>query len=109
MIRGMIALAVFISPVRADETWSGDRLYAACQLRHTISSDCAVFIRGVIDRYHEFIASHCAPQHVSLDEIIERIVADLEANRSTRNKPAPQLILGSIGRAYGWIVSRGVV
>ncbi len=101
MIRAMIALAVFTLFARADEAWSGNRLYAACQLQHTVPSDCDVFIRGVIDRYHEFIASLCAPQHVSFDEIVERIVADLEANRSTRNEPAAHLILDSIGRAYG--------
>jgi Rap1a immunity proteins len=101
MIRAMTALAFFILSAHADETWTGDRLYAACHERQNASSDCAVFIRSVIDRYHEMIASHCAPQRVSFGEIVAMVMADLEANPETRSQPAPQLILGSIGKTYG--------
>jgi hypothetical protein len=101
MIRAMIAVAVLILSARAEEPWTGDRLYAACQEQRSASSDCAVFIRSVIDRYHELIANHCVPRWVSFGEIVGRVMADLEANPMSRNEPAPQLILASIGKAYG--------
>jgi hypothetical protein len=101
MTGATFAVAAFVLTARAEEPWTGVRLYAACQERHTASSDCAVFIRGVVDRYHEYIAIHCAPQRVSFGDIVERVVADLEASPTTRNRPAPQLILASIGKTYG--------
>jgi hypothetical protein len=94
-------LAAILSTARAEETWTGNRLYAACQERQTASSDCTVVIRGVVDRYHDFIASHSAPQPVSFDDIVERVMTDLEANSSVRDRPATQLILDSIDKAYG--------
>jgi hypothetical protein len=94
-------LAAFVLTARAEELWTGDRLYVACHKGRTASSDCAVFIRGVVDRYHEYIAIHCAPQRVSFGDIVERVVADLEARPATHNRPASQLILDSIGTAYG--------
>src|SRR4051794_2478621 len=93
-------LAAYFLTARAQELWTGNRLYLACQKGHTPSSDCAVFIRGVVDRYHEHLTLHCAPQRVSFGDIVERVVADLEASPAAHNRPAPKLILDSIGKAY---------
>jgi hypothetical protein len=93
-----LILAAFVGSAHAQTQWDGNRLYAACQKQHDPSSDCAVFIRGVIDRYHEYIATHCAPRRVPFNEIVERVVADLEAYPSSRSLPARQLILESIGK-----------
>jgi hypothetical protein len=94
-------LAALLSTARAEEPWTGNQLYTACQERQTASSDCTVFIRGVVDRYHDFIASHCAPQRVPFNDIVKRVTTDLEANPSVRDRPATQLILDSIDKAYG--------
>jgi hypothetical protein len=100
MIAALI-LAALVGSAHGQTQWDGNRLYAACQKQRDPSSDCAVFIRGTVDRYHEFIAAHCAPRHVLFSEIVERVVADLEANPSTRDWPAHQLILESIGKMSG--------
>jgi hypothetical protein len=96
-----LLLVALISDPQAQVQWDGDRLFAACQQRHDAASDCAVFIRGVIDRYHELIATRCAPRHVPFSDIVERVIADLEANPSTRSLPAHQIILESIGTMAG--------
>ncbi|WP_425374125.1 Rap1a/Tai family immunity protein [Microvirga calopogonii] len=94
----LISAAALFGSAHAEPQWDGNQLYAACQVRRDPASDCAVFIRGVVDRYHEFIATHCAPRHVPFSEIRERVVEDLDANRLSRSLPAHQLILESIGK-----------
>jgi Rap1a immunity proteins len=97
----VLLLAAFISGTHAQVQWDGDRLLAACQQGHGPASDCAVFIRGVVDRYHELIATHCAPRHVPFSENVARVIADLEVNPSARSLSAHQLILESIGMIAG--------
>lgn len=94
----LIAAAALLGSAHAEAQWDGNRLYAACQVRRDPASDCAVFIRGVIDRYHEFIATHCAPRHIPFSEILKRVVEDLEAYPSIRSLPARQLVLETIGK-----------
>jgi hypothetical protein len=89
----VLLLAVLVSAAHAQVQWDGNRLLAACEQGHDPASDCAVFIRRVVDRYHELIATHCAPAHVPFSKIIERVIADLEGNPSTHS----QLVLESIG------------
>jgi Rap1a immunity proteins len=96
-----LLLAVLVESAQAQTRWDGNRLYAICQQRHDPDSDCAVFIRGTIDRYHELIATHCAPQHIPFSKILERVVADLDASPSTRSLRAHHLILESIGEMSG--------
>jgi hypothetical protein len=100
LLRSAILLATLIPDAQAQTQWGGNRLYATCRNEHAPSSDCAVFIRGVVDRYHEFIATHCAPQEVPFGEIVDRVIADLKAYPSRRTQAAPDLILDSIGSAY---------
>jgi hypothetical protein len=100
MIAALI-LAALVGSAHGQTQWNGNRLYAACQKQRDSSSDCAVFIRGTVDRDHEFIATRCAPRHVPFSEIVERVVADLEADPSTRDWPAHQLILESVGKMSG--------
>jgi hypothetical protein len=97
----VLLLAALLTGAHAQAQWDGTRLHATCQQARGPSSDCAVFIRGVVDRFHELIATRCAPRHVTFSKIVERVIADLEANPSTRNLPAHQLILESIGRMAG--------
>jgi hypothetical protein len=94
-------LAALISGPQAQVQWDGNRLRATCQQAHGPSSNCAVFIRATVDRYHDFIATHCARQSVPFSRMVESVIADLEASPSTRSLPADQLILKSIGKMAG--------
>ena len=94
-------LAALLSSPQVQAQWDGKRLHATCQQAHGPSSDCAVFIRATVDRYHDFIATHCARQSVPFSKIVESVVADVEASPSTRTMPADQLILKSIGKMAG--------
>ena len=100
MVAGLL-LAALLSGAHAQAQWDGNRLHATCQHEHGPSSDCAVFIRATVDRYHDFIAAHCAQQSVPFSNIVESVIADLEASPSTRSLPADQLILKSIGKMAG--------
>ena len=97
----VLLVAALLSSAHAQVRWDGHRLHAKCQQGHGPSSDCAVFIRVTIDRYHDFIATHCARQSVPFDKIVESVIADLKASPSTRNWPADKLILESIGKLTG--------
>ena len=94
-------LTALLSGAQVRVPWDGNRLHATCQQAHGPSSDCAVFIRATVDRYHDFIATHCARQSVPFSKIIESVIADVEASPSTRSLPADQLILKSIGKMAG--------
>jgi hypothetical protein len=96
-----VLLAALLSGAQVQVQWDGNRLHATCQQAHGPSSDCAVFIRATVDRYHDFIATHCARQSVPFSKIVESVIADLEASPSTRSLPADQLILKSIGKMAG--------
>jgi hypothetical protein len=97
----VLLLAALLSGAQFQVHWDGNRLHAACQQAHGSSSDCAVFIRATVDRYHDFIATHCARQSLPFSKIVESVIADLEASPSTRILPADQLILKSIGNMAG--------
>lgn len=97
----VLLLAALVSGAQAQVPWDGNRLLAACKQRRDPASDCAVFMRSVVDRYHELIATQCASRHVPFSIIVEEVIADLEANSSTRSSPAHQLILESIGKMAG--------
>jgi hypothetical protein len=97
----VLLLAAFLSGAQVQVQWDGNRLHATCQQAHGPSSDCAVFIRATVDRYHDFIATHCTRQSVPFSKIVESVIADLEASPSTRSLPADQLILKSIGKMAG--------
>src|SRR5215213_6382489 len=97
----VLLLAALVAGAQAQVPWDGNRLHAACQQAHGPTSDCAVFIRATVDRYHDFIATHCARQSVPFSKIVESVIADLEASPSTRSLPADQLILKSIGKMAG--------
>jgi hypothetical protein len=88
--------------VAAASPWDGNKLHSACQ--NLTSSephrDCAVYIRGVIDRYHEFIASRCPHAQTSFGEIASGVLAYLEAHQTERGRPAPDLILASVKQQY---------
>ena len=89
--------------VAAGSAWDGSKLYAACQKPEPLrpNGDCAVYIRAVIDRYHEGIASRCPHTETSFGEIARGAVAYLEAHRTEWGRPAPDLILASIKERYG--------
>jgi hypothetical protein len=97
----VLLLAALLTGAHAQVQWDGNRLHATCQQAHGPSSDCAVFIRGIVDRYHELIATHCARQSVPFSRIVESVIADLEVSPSTRSLPAHQIILESIGTMAG--------
>jgi hypothetical protein len=97
----VLLVAVLLSGPQAQVQWDGNRLHATCQQEHGPSSDCAVFIRVTIDRYHDFIATRCTRQSVPFSKIVESVIADLEGSPSTRSLPADQLILESIGKKIG--------
>jgi hypothetical protein len=97
----VLLLAALLTGAHAQVQWDGNRLHATCQQAHGPSSDCAVFIRATVDRYHDFIATHCARQSVPFSKIVESVIADLEASPSTRSLHADQLILKSIGKMAG--------
>lgn len=101
MIAAALLLIALVSNAEAQAPWDGNRLYAACGRERGPSSDCAVVIRGIVDRYHERIARHCAPRNVLFGDIVEHVVSDLDASPATRGEPAADLVLRSIGRAYG--------
>jgi len=83
--------------------WDGNKLYAACQNQAPVrrQEECAVYIRAVIDRYHEFIASRCPHTQTSFGEIATGVLAYLESHRTEWGRPAPDLILASVKQQYG--------
>jgi hypothetical protein len=97
----VLLLAALVAGAQAQVPWDGNRLHAACQQAHGPTSDCVVLIRATVDRYHDFIATHCARQSVPFSRIVESVIADLEANPSSRSMPADQLVLESIGTMAG--------
>jgi hypothetical protein len=97
----VLLLAALLTGAHAQVQWDGNRLHATCQQAHGPSSECAVYIRATVDRYHDFIATHCARQSVPFSKIVESVIADLEASPSTRILHADELILKSIGKMAG--------
>lgn len=98
----MVALALSAVSTTAQPAWDGNRLLEVCA-RPTArqrTSDCDVFIRGAIDRYHEFLATRCAPRQVRFGEIVEIIVQYLQEHPADRQRPANDLILASLTEAY---------
>jgi hypothetical protein len=102
----VLLLTALLAGAQAQVSWDGNRLRATCQQAHGPTSDCVVLIRATVDRYHDFIATHCARQSVPFSRVVESVIADLEASPSTRSMPADQLILRSIGKMAGCRLAR---
>jgi hypothetical protein len=82
--------------------WSASKLAQACAKRQT--GDCAVFVRGVLDRYHELIASHCPRQAVPFGDLVAAVTARLAKEPPGEDRAASGLILETIKGRYrcGW-------
>ena len=89
--------------VAAASPWDGNKLYTVCKKpeRSRPHSDCAVYTRAVLDRYHEFIASRCPGRQARIPDIVSGVLAYLEAHRTDRYRPAPDLILASVKQRFG--------
>ena len=70
--------------------------FAAEALSISLGADCVVYIRGVIDRFHEFIAAHCPHQTFNFGEIVGEVVSYLEDHPSERDQAASDLVLKSL-------------
>jgi len=99
----VLTCALPLFGLAAASPWDGNKLYAACQHRDPLGphGNCEVYIRAVIDRYHEFLASRCPQAQTSFGEIASGVLAYLEAHRTERGRPAPDLILASVKQQYG--------
>jgi hypothetical protein len=99
----VLVFALAALGVAAASPWDGNKLYTACERpeRSGPHSECAVYTRAVLDRYHEFIASRCPRRQAGIGEIVSGVLAYLEAHRTERDRPAPDLILASVKQRYG--------
>ena len=101
---GVTAALVLLFPLagtaasNAAAEWSASKLAQACATRHT--GDCAVFVRAVLDRYHELIASHCPRQAVPFGDLIAAVTARLAKEPAGEDRPASGLILETIKARY---------
>jgi len=88
---------------QAEVTWDGHKLRAVCAQvpERQSGGDCAVYVRGVIDRYHEVLAAQCPHQTVSFGEIVREVVTYLEDHPSERGQAASDLILKSLKQRFG--------
>jgi hypothetical protein len=98
-----LLLAVLVESAQAQTRWDGNRLYAICQQRHDPDSDCAVFIRGTIDRYHELIATHCAPQHKPFDPQLTSTPLDPGEHRRNVGMSAARCSGPAMNAAHHWL------
>ena len=97
------AILILMVFARAEGTWDGHKLHAVCShgSEHKPGGDCVVYIRGVIDRFHEFIAAHCPHQTVNFGEIVGEVVSDLDDRPSERDQAASDLVLKSLKQHHG--------
>jgi len=97
------AILVVLAFARPEGTWDGHKLHAVCSRgsEHKPGGECVVYIRGVIDRFHAFIAAHCPHQTVSFGEIVGEVVRYLEDHPSERDQAASDLVLRSLKQHHG--------
>jgi hypothetical protein len=102
-VGGVLATLLFATRSQAEVAWDGHKLHAVCaqSSERQPGGNCAVYIRGEIDRFHEFIAAHCPHQTVSFGEIVREVVTYLENHPSERGEAGPDLILKSLKLRYG--------
>lgn len=98
----LFTLATSACSTRAYSAWDGDRLLAVCSGAGAgqQTSDCEVFIRGAVDRYHELLATQCAPKQVRFSEIVGIVVRYLQTHPAERPLPANELVLASVREAF---------
>src|SRR3954454_20224897 len=62
-----VAGLILLDGSRAEALWDGHKLHAVCaQVRERqLGGDCAAYVRGVIDHFHEVLAARCPHQTVS--------------------------------------------
>jgi len=98
-----VAGLILLDGSRAEALWDGHKLHAVCaQVRERqLGGDCAAYVRGVIDHFHEVLAARCPHQTVSFGAILEEVISYVEDHPSARDQPAPALILASLKQRYG--------
>jgi hypothetical protein len=92
----VLLLTALLAGAQAQVSWDGNRLRATCQQAHGPTSDCVVLIRATVDRYHDFIATHCARQSVPFSRVVE-------SDRGPGGKPIhPQHACGPVDPEEHW-------
>lgn len=83
--------------------WTGRTLSEICARSGSAGprSECVVYVRAMIDRYHESLAEHCPRTEASFQEIMRSVLAYLAGHPSELDESAPQLVVKALMQRYG--------
>lgn len=99
----LLVLALLPSGNGERVVWTGHQLVQACsqQAAADPGSDCAVYVRSVVQRYHELMATHCPRAEARFADILRGVTAYLAQHPAELDRDGSALVLDSFKRGYG--------
>ena len=98
----LLFLALAAPQASGHTAWTGHRLVEACASTAGIDpgGDCAVFIRAIVDRYHELLATDCPRVQANFGELVRGVTAFLGHHQAELDREASDLVLDSVKQNY---------